>query len=466
MRPPWLADLSGLLTGGALRPPEEGDLTEPRGEWRGSAAAVVAPRDTEEVARVVRFASARGVPIVPRGGGTGLVGGQTMPEGSAGPPILLSLERMTRIRGLHPVENVIVAEAGAILADLQAAAAEADRVFPLSWAAEGSVRLGGALATNAGGLNVIRYGTTREVCLGIEAVLASGEILRGLKRLRKDNTGYDLRNLLIGSEGTLGIVTAASMRLFPKPRRQGTAMLVVRDPEAALHLLARAQQIGGVAGFELIGGQGMAFLRETGKPVRLPFAEIPAWVVLVELGLGDDADPAERLERLFVEGHELGLVSDGVIAQSEAQRRELWAIRETIPEANRAVGAIVSNDVSLPLSAIPDFLDACGRRLREAADIRINCFGHLGDGNLHYNLFPPEGGTRSGDPALAGRLRRIVDEEVMAREGSFSAEHGIGRLKVAELERYGDPAKLAAMRAIKAALDPKGILNPGAVLRP
>ncbi len=465
MRPPWLADLSGLLAEGALREPHEGDLTEPRGEWRGSAGAVVTPRDTDEVARIVRFASARSVPIVPRGGGTGLVGGQTMPEGPAGPPILLSLERMTRIRGLYPVENVIVAEAGAILADLQSAAEEADRLFPLSWAADGSVRLGGALGTNAGGLNVIRYGTTREVCLGIEAVLASGEVLHGLKRLRKDNTGYDLRNLLIGSEGTLGIITAASMRLFPRPRRQGTAMLVVRDPGAALDLLARAQATGGVSGFELISGQGMAFLRETGLSVRLPFAEIPAWSVLVELGLGDEADPAERLERLFVAAHEAGLVPDGVIAQSEAQRRELWAVRETIPEANRGVGAIVSNDISLPLSAIPDFLEACGRRLRKTAAIRINCFGHLGDGNLHYNLYPPEDGARPDDPALAGRLREIVTEEVMARDGSFSAEHGIGRLKVAELERWGDPAKLAAMRAIKAALDPKGILNPGAVLR-
>ncbi len=412
---------------------------------------------------MVRFAGQRRVPIVPRGGGTGLVGGQTLPEAA---PILLSLERMQAVRGVHPAENVLIAEAGAIIADLQSAAAAAGRLFPLSWAAEGSVRLGGALATNAGGLNVIRYGTTREVCLGVEAVLPSGEILHGLKRVRKDNTGYDIRNLLVGSEGTLGVITAAAMRLFPRPARQGTALFVVRDPAAALEVLARALDLGGVSGFELISGQGLAFLQETAAAVRQPFAEAPAWSVLVDLGLGPEDDPDARLERLFGEALEAGLVSDGVIAQSEAQRDALWAVRETIPEANRAIGAIVSNDISLPQSEIPDFLEACGARLAEVVPgLRVNCFGHLGDGNLHYNLFPPRGGSRADYSDRAEDLRGIVDTEVMARGGSFSAEHGIGRLKVAELERWGDPAKLNAMRAIKAALDPLGIMNPGAVLR-
>ncbi len=462
MSPPWLADLAACLSDGALRPLGEADLTEPRGQWRGRAAAHVAPRDTDEVARLVRFAAGRGIPLVPRAGGTGLVGGQTMPEGA---PILVSLDRLRRVRAVHPVENVMIAEAGVILADAQAAAAEAGRLFPLSWAAEGSARIGGALATNAGGLNVIRYGTAREVCLGIEAVMPSGEILHGLKRLRKDNTGYDIRNLLIGSEGTLGIITAAALRLFPRPARQGTAFIAVRDPAAALDLLSRATERGGVSGFELISGQGMAFLRETGKPVKLPFDRIPDWSVLVDLGLNAEEDPETRLETLFVEALEAGLVGDGVVARSEAQRRALWAVREMIPEANRAVGAIVSNDISLPLSAIPDFIDGCGARLRAALDLRINVFGHLGDGNLHYNLFPPAGQDRAAFAHRAEALRGIVDEEVAAREGSFSAEHGIGRLKVDELERYGDPAKLAAMRAIKAALDPAGIMNPGAVLR-
>ena len=462
MKLDWLNDLTATLSDGALRDTAEGYLTEPRGTWQGSAGAIVAPRDTEEVARVIRFAGERDIPVVPWGGGTGLVGGQTMP-GAA--PILLSVERLNRIRDVYPSENVMIAEAGCILADVHAAATEADRLFPLSLASEGTARMGGLLATNAGGVQVLRYGNTRDLVLGVEAVMPSGEILHGLRRLRKDNTGYDLRNLLIGSEGTLGIITAAALRLFPRPAHQGTAMLVVDSPAAALDLLGRALKRDGVTAFELISGQGMRFLQETGVPVKLPFDDIPDWSVLVDLGLGPDSDPTERLEQLFVEGHEAGLVSDGVIASSEGQRRDLWAVRENIPEANKRIGAIVSNDISLPLSAVPDFIDGCSARLRHEADLRINCFGHLGDGNLHYNLFPPEGRSKADYAARVEELRGIVDEEVATRDGSFSAEHGVGRLKVPELERYGDPAKLTAMRAIKAALDPKGIMNPGAVLR-
>ena len=462
MTAPWLDDLAGVLSDGALRQAGPAYLTEPRGTWAGSAGAVVAPRDTAEVARVIRFAGERRIAVVPWGGGTGLVGGQTMPDAA---PILLSLERMSAIRAIHPAENVMVAEAGCILADIQTAAADAGLLFPLSLASEGTARIGGCLATNAGGVNVLRYGNARELCLGLEAVLPSGEILHGLKRLRKDNTGYDLRGLLIGAEGTLGVITAAALRLHPVPARAGTAMLAVRDPGAALDLLSMAQAGGGVSAFELMSGQGMRFLAETGLPVRLPFDAAPDWSVLLELGLGPGEDPQTRLEDLFAEGHGAGLVSDGVIAQSEAQRRDLWAVRETIPEANRRIGAIVSNDISLPLSTIPDFIARCSARLRAETDLRINCFGHLGDGNLHYNLFPAEGRRTSDEQRRAADLRAIVDEEVAARDGSFSAEHGIGRLKVAELERYGDPARLTAMRAIKSALDPLPIMNPGAVLR-
>ncbi|MBJ3761228.1 FAD-binding oxidoreductase [Maribius pontilimi] len=454
--------LARELSDGALRDPSDSYLSEPRGTWAGVAGAVVAPRDTDEVARVVRFAGAHGIAVVPWGGGTGLVGGQLMEQGD---PILLSLERMRKVRGIWPDENVAVVEAGAILADVQAAARDADRLFPLSLASEGTARIGGLLATNAGGVNVLRYGNARDLCLGIEAVLPTGEVFHGLKRLRKDNTGYDLRNLLIGAEGTLGIITAAALRLFPIPARQGTAMMVVESPRAALSLLGQAQALGGVSAFELISGQGLRFLAETGLPVKQPFADVPDWCVLIDLGLGARDDPAEVLETLFTQAFEAGLVSDGVIASSEAQRQELWAVRETIPEANKRIGAIVSNDISLPLSEIPGFLDACAPRLRAVTDLRINAFGHLGDGNLHYNLFPPEGHAKADYKAMAGDLRRIVDDAVAERGGSFSAEHGVGRLKVAELERYGDPAKLQAMRAIKAALDPKGILNPGAVLK-
>lgn len=458
----WLNDLMPLLSDGALRETGDSYVIEPRGTWRGSAGAVVAPKDTEEVARVVRFAGERSVPVVPWGGGTGLVGGQTMPDAA---PILLSTERLNQIRDVYPSENVMVAEAGCILADVHSSAEEAGRLFPLSLASEGTARIGGLLATNAGGVQVLRYGNARDLVLGIEAVMPSGEILHGLRRLRKDNTGYDLRNLLIGAEGTLGIITAAALRLFPRPAREGTAVLVVESPEAALNLLSHALPLGGVTAFELMSGQGMRFLQDTDVPVRLPFADVPEWSVLIDLGLGPEDDPTERLERLFMEGHEAGLVSEGVIASSEAQRRDLWAVRENIPEANKRIGAIVSNDIALPLSAVPDFIAGCGARLRQVADLRINCFGHLGDGNLHYNLFPPEGRSKADYADEADDLRGIVDEEVAARDGSFSAEHGVGRLKVGILERYGDPAKLSAMRAIKTALDPKGIMNPGAVLR-
>ncbi|WOI55672.1 FAD-binding oxidoreductase [Palleronia sp. LCG004] len=454
--------LSEILPDDTLRDPSETYLSEPRGTWKGVAGALALPRDTEEVARIVRFAAEHRIAIVPWGGGTGLVGGQVSEEGAA---ILLSLERMRAVRGVWPEENVMVVEAGAVLADVQNAAAEVDRLFPLSLASEGSARIGGLLATNAGGVNVLRYGNARDLCLGIEAVLPSGEIMHGLKRLRKDNTGYDLRNLLIGAEGTLGIITAAALRLFPRPHAEGTAMLVVEGPEAALDLLARAQVTGGVSAFELISGEGLRFLAETGVPVKQPFDEIPDWSVLIDLGLPDGMDPAASLERLFETAFEAGLASDGVIAQSEAQRRDIWALRESIPEANKRVGAIVSSDVSLPLSEIPGFIVDCNAALRHETDLRINVFGHLGDGNLHYNLFPPVGRSKVEFADRTEHLRAIVDEAVAARNGSFSAEHGVGRLKVSQLERYGDPAKLGAMRAIKAALDPGGIMNPGAVLR-
>ncbi|RVT82802.1 FAD-binding oxidoreductase [Rhodobacteraceae bacterium CCMM004] len=457
------AALAAALSADAVRAAEPHELVEPRGQWQGRAACVALPRSTAEVAAAVGVAARLRVPVVPYGGGTGLVGGQVMPDGVA--PILLSLARMTAIRDVDPAGGTMTVEAGAILSDVQAAAAEAGRLFPLSLASEGSARIGGLLSTNAGGVNVLRYGTARELCLGVEAVLPDGSVMHGLRRLRKDNTGYDLRHLLIGAEGTLGVITAAVLRLYPRPARQGTALIAVRDPAAAVELLGRALAGEGVSAFELISGQGLRFLSETGVPVRQPFADPPAWSVLVELGLPEDADPDARLAAVFEAAVEDGLASDGVVAQSAAQRRDLWHLRETIPEANKRVGAIVSNDISLPIAAVPDFLTAADARIRAAGRFRINAFGHLGDGNLHYNVFPPEGVSKADIADRAADLREIVETEVAARAGSFSAEHGVGRLKVATLERYGDPARLAAMRAIKAALDPLGIMNPGAVLR-
>ncbi len=436
----------------------------PRGGKPGEIGLVVAPGSTEEVAETIRAAAEARVPVIPYGGGTGLVTGQVMPDGPA--PLVLSLERMTKIRATYPAENVLVTEAGAILVDVQAAAEAADRLFPLSLGAEGSARMGGLLGTNAGGVNVLRYGNARELCLGLEAVLPDGSIWHGLKRLRKDNTGYDLRNLLIGAEGTLGVITAAALRLFPRPAETGTAVMVVRDPDAALDLLALAGDVAGsgINAFELISGMGPTFLSETIPEVRLPFPEPPEWMVLIDLGLDAGRDPAETLETMFVEAHERELVSDGLIAQSEQQRAEFWRMREAIPEANKLIGAISSHDISLPISRIPEFIRTAPGVLAKLGDYRINCFGHLGDGNLHYNVYPPKGQSRDERIAEKGRVQRAVHDLVDSFDGSISAEHGIGRLKAEDLQRYGDPAKLAAMRAIKDALDPLGIMNPGAVL--
>ena len=440
-------------------------LQEPRGRWRGRVGLVLAPRSVDEVSTVVREAARARVGIVPYGGGTGLVGGQVSDAEPA--PILLSLERMNAIRAVYPVENVLVAEAGAILADVQEAAEDAGRLFPLALASGGSAQIGGLLATNAGGVGVLRYGNARDLVLGLEAVLADGQIWHGLRRLRKDNTGYDLRNLLVGSEGPLGIITAASLRLFPRPERTGTALFVVRDPEAALRLLEVSRRIAGdgVSAFELISGEGLRFIQETGVAVRQPFAAVPDWTVLIDLGLPQQLDPDSALEQLFTEAAEAELVSDGVIAQSQAQRDELWRLRESVPEANKRVGAVASHDISLPLGAIPGFLKACDAAVAGLGPFRINTFGHLGDGNLHYNVFPEAGRSRAEWADRAADISATVHDLVRRFEGSFSAEHGVGRLKVPELERYGDPARLWAMRRIKAALDPLGLLNPGAVLR-
>jgi FAD/FMN-containing dehydrogenase len=437
---------------------------EPRGRWQGQGV-VLAPDSAEGVAQVVRACAAARVPVVPYGGGTGLVGGQIAPDGPV--PVILSLERMRAVRGIWPGENVMVVEAGAILQDIHAAAEEAGRLFPLSIASKGSARIGGLLATNAGGVNVLRYGNARDLCLGLEAVLPDGRIWHGLKRLRKDNTGYDLRNLLIGSEGTLGVITAAALRLAPRPAGEGTALMSVAGPQAALDLLALARDhMGeGVSAFELMHRQGLDFLAETLPDIRQPFAVPPEWFVLIDVGLARGLDPAGALEALFAEGVEAGLVSDGVIAQSQAQRHAFWEVREQIPEANRRIGSIASHDISLPLSAIPAFVARGAGVVAGLGDFRINCFGHLGDGNLHYNVFPAPGRTREDHRADRDAISRAVHDLVHEMGGSVSAEHGIGRLKTADLERYGDPVRLDALRAIKAALDPSGIMNPGAVLR-
>jgi FAD/FMN-containing dehydrogenase len=459
-----LDSLRAALPAGVLRAPEPRDLEEPRGKWHGQAGIVVSPQTTEQVATVIRLAGQARVGVVPISGGTGLVAGQVATDGPA--PILLSLDRMRAIRGVWPTENVMVAEAGAILAEVQAAADAAHRLFPLSLASEGTCRIGGNLSTNAGGVQVLHYGNARELCLGLEAVLPDGQIWHGLRRLRKDNTGYDLRNLLIGAEGTLGVITAASLRLFARPSQVATALLVVPDPQAALNLLALAGGHLGpsVTAFELLSGQGLQFLSEANLPHRPPFAETPDWSVLIDVSQFGAGDPNQALEALFADALEAGLTSDGIVAQSESQRTDLWRLRETIPAANRVIGAIASHDIALPLSEIPAFVDQMPALLAKLGDVRVNCFGHLGDGNLHYNVFPALGRSKAEYSGIAVEASGVIHQRVHALGGSFSAEHGVGRAKVADLERFGDPARLDAMRRIKRALDPLGIMNPGAVL--
>lgn len=440
-------------------------LVEPRDIFRGQAALVLRPTSTEQVAEIIRYAAAHRIGVIPYGGGTGLVGGQLSAEGPS--PVVLSLERMNKIRAVVVEEGAMIVEAGVVLQDIQQAAEAAGRLFPLSLAAQGSCRIGGNLATNAGGVQVLRYGNARDLCLGIEAVLPNGEILHGLKTLRKDNTGYDLRHLLIGAEGTLGVITAAALKLYPRPGEVLTAMLAVPSPADAITLLRLMQDRLGdnVTAFELIKDQGMRFLANVLPDLVDPLEGQPPWRILTEIAGAQGTDLAGRMETAFEAAFEQGLATDGVIASSEAQRANMWNIREHLPEGNRRTGSISSHDISLPIGRIPGFLAEADDRLA-AIDpaIRVNCFGHMGDGNLHYNAFPPEGRAHRDYDNQRSHVKQVIHDLVDELGGSVSAEHGIGRLKTADLVRYGDPAKLAAMRAIKAALDPVGIMNPGAVL--
>ncbi len=462
--PGFVDDLRALLPEAAFRAAGEAELSEPRGRWRGQGV-LVAPGSAEEVALVLRSCNAARVAVVPHGGGTGLVGGQVMPAGPV--PVILSLARMDRVRAVHAAENVIVAEAGVTLAAVQEVAAGTGRLFPLSLASEGTARVGGVLATNAGGTHVLRHGNARALCLGLEAVTAEGRIWQGLSRLRKDNAGYDLRDLVIGSEGTLAVITAAALRMVPRPLAEGVAMLAVPSPAAALALLELAQEVAGdqISGFELIARQGLEFLDEAGIPHAEPFGARPEWMVLLDLGLAEGGRPDEMIATIHERAEARGLAGDGVLAANEGQRAAFWRLREAIPAGNRFVGAVSSHDISLPLSEIPAFITRAGAVVAGLGPFRVNCFGHLGDGNLHYNVFAPKGARAADFVALRERVKQAVHDLVHAAGGSVAAEHGVGRLKVGDLERYGDPVKLDLMRAVKAVFDPHGILNPGAVLR-
>ena len=448
----------------------EGDLSawelDWRKRWRGKALAVVRPGSTDEVAAVVRACAAHGTPIVPQGGNTGLVGAG-VPDNS-GTQVLLSLSRMNRVREIDRANLTLTAEAGCVLQTVQQAAEDAGLLFPLSLAAEGSCTVGGTLATNAGGTQVLRYGNARALCLGLEAVTASGDVWHGLAGLRKDNTGYDLRDLLIGSEGTLAILTAATLTLHPRPAATMTALAACASLEACVALLAAAQQqLGpGLTGFEVMNAFSLALVARHFPRLHQPLPSVP-WTVLVELSDSDgEAHARSRFEALLADALEAGTIGDAAVAESVAQSRAMWHLRESIPLAQSEEGLNIKHDISLPVSRIPAFCAATGAALAARwPGVRLVNFGHLGDGNLHYNVQAPAGADAaaflgSEEPAV----NKVVFDAVVANGGSISAEHGIGELKRDELALRKDPTALAMMRAVKRALDPQGLLNPGRVL--
>ncbi len=460
-------------TVGAAHVLTEGDLAAWEQDWRrrerGRALAVVRPAGTAEVAAVLRACAAAGAPVVPQGGNTGLSVGST-PDAS-GAQVVLSLARMSQVRAIDPDNLTITVEAGCILQAVQQAAAQANLLFPLSLAAEGSCTIGGNLATNAGGTQVVRYGNARELCLGLEAVTAGGDVWDGLSGLRKDNTGYDLRDLLIGSEGTLAVITAATLKLFPQPVARLTAWAAVPSMQAAVQLLGLAHRhLGaGLTGFEVMNQFALALVARHMPQLRVPFAGLAdaPWCVLLENSDSESEEHARaRFEHLMERAFEDGCVLDAVVAQSVAQARELWHVRESIPLAQAQEGLNIKHDISVAASRIPDFVAHTDQLLaREVPGARLVTFGHLGDGNLHYNVQAPEHGDaaaflREQEP----RVNQLVYDSVAQHGGSFSAEHGVGRLKAATLARYKSPVALGMMRSIKSALDPQGLLNPGCVL--
>ena len=463
-----IAELQTLL--GAAQVLTDGDLSawtrDWRKRWQGQALAVVRPGSTAEVAQVLQACTRHGVAVVPQGGNTGLVGGG-VPD-ATGTQVLLSLARLNRVRNIDPANLTMTVEAGCVLQLVQAAAAEAGLLFPLSLAAEGSCTIGGNLATNAGGTGVLRYGNARELCLGLEVVTASGEVWHGLSGLRKDNTGYDLRDLFIGSEGTLGVITAATLKLFPQPVARITALASCNSLDDCLALLglAQARLAAGLTGFEVMNEFSLALVRRHFPQLAQPLPAAP-WTVLIEHSAFDDEAAARnRFEALLQAALEAGLISDAALAESLAQSAALWHLRESIPLAQSEEGLNVKHDIALPISAIPGFCARTDAALQAAfPGIRLVNFGHLGDGNLHYNVQSPDGAATTAFLAThEAAINHLVYDAVQACEGSFSAEHGVGALKRDELAARKSPVALGLMRAIKLALDPAGRMNPGRVL--
>jgi len=461
-----LSALKKIVGDAGWAEPSDKYLTEMRGLYQGRAAIILRPSSTGEVAACVRLCAEARVAIVPWGGGTGLVGGQVMPEGPV--PVVLALDRMRAIRAVMPQESAMIVEAGLTVQAAQEAAADHGKLFPLSYASEGTASIGGGLSTNSGGLIAVRYGVARDMCLGVEVVTPQGEIWNGLSTLRKDNTGYDLRDLYIGAEGTLGIICAAALKLVPRPTAKSTAFATVRSPRDAVDLLDAVQDASGgsVATFELMARLPLEFVLRAHPDHREPVGTVGEWYVLAELWGSDEAALDDALQGCLASGLENGAVLDATIATNEGQRAEFRALREAMSDAQKICGgASIKHDVSLPISTVPEFLEMAGEAVTRMVPGARPCpFGHLGDGNIHYNISQPV----DGDPAMFlaewGDINRVVHEIVKSMNGSISAEHGIGRLKADELLRHTDSVKLGLLMRIKRALDPDGIMNPRAVL--
>jgi FAD/FMN-containing dehydrogenase len=442
-------------------------LTDHRHLYHGRALTVAAPRSVEQISRLLAYCNEQRIGVVAHGGNTSYCGGATPDE--SGQQVVLSLKRLNRIRSVDPLNYSLVAEAGCILQDVQRAADAVERLFPLSLGSEGTCQIGGNLSTNAGGTSVLRYGMMRDLVLGLEVVLADGRVLSTLGALRKDNTGYDIKSVFLGAEGTLGIITAATLKLFPKVRSTATAFVAVKDVQSAVELLARLREASGdrVSSFELIPRIGIDLTIRHIPGVRDPLKRPYEWHALCELTSSRDTDNlTELLTESLATALETNLVLDAVIAQNHRDREALWKMRETLPEAQRLDGASLKHDISLPITSLPQFVEKAKHWIdANAPDARLVAYGHVGDGNLHFNLNQVSGTSSEAFLAREPAIKRAIHDLVRDFGGSFSAEHGIGRLKVDELERYASPVELDLMRAIKHAFDPHGILNPGKVLR-
>ena len=441
-------------------------LTDERDLFHGQTELVLRPNNAKAVADIVTICSQANIGIVPQGGNTGYCGGSIpAPDGSE---IVVSLTRLNRIREIDALNNTMTVEAGCVLADIQSAAQDADRMFPLSLGAEGSCQIGGNLATNAGGVQVLRYGNARDMVLGLEVVLPDGRMLDGLRALRKDNTGYDLKQLFLGAEGTLGIITAAVLKLYPQPREVITIFSTLPDAEAAVSLLARLRSgaAGSVTAFEILNRACLELVKEHIDGARDPFNQPHDTYALIEISAThQDSGIRETAETVLTEALEAGEALDAVIAESSQQGDDLWRLRETIPEAQKRAGGCIKHDVSIPVSKVAEFIDQATQRAgQDIEDVRIISFGHIGDGNIHFNLTQPVGGNAEIFQAHAERLSPAIHDIAVGLGGSFSAEHGIGVLKKPELERYKSAVEQDLMAIIKGAIDPKNIMNPGKIV--